>query len=62
MGATVVRQARDIAAFDIAVLVKRPSPGLVERIHAAGVPLIWDIVDAYPQPQSDGWNRDESVE
>lgn len=58
IGAAVIPDAKDIAAFDVVVLVKRPTPQLLERIHKAGVPLIWDIVDAWPQPVGNEWSRE----
>lgn len=61
IGATVLPKAIDIGPFDLAVVVKRPEPDLVRRIHAADVPLVWDIVDAWPQPQGNAWTRDECV-
>jgi hypothetical protein len=58
IGATVQANALDVAAFDTVVLVKRPPGDLVERVHRAGVRLVWDIVDAWPQPIGNGWDRD----
>lgn len=46
-----------IPPCDLAVLVKRPSPGLIERLHAAKVPIVYDIVDAWPQPAGNDWDR-----
>lgn len=46
-----------IPRCDLAVLVKRPSAGLVDRLHAAKVPIVWDIVDAWPQPAGNDWDR-----
>lgn len=46
-----------IPPCDLAVLVKRPSAGLVDRLHAAGVPVAWDIVDSWPQPDGNDWDR-----
>lgn len=57
IGATVIQDARDVAAYDLVVLVKRPPPGLLERIKKAGVPWCWDVVDAWPQPQGNEWDR-----
>lgn len=57
IGATVLPSALDVRGYRAAILVKRPSPGLVERLHRAGVPIIWDIVDAYPQPGALTWDR-----
>jgi hypothetical protein len=55
IGATVLAKAIDMEPFDAVVVVKRPPPDLVARVHRAGVPLIWDIVDAWPQPAGNDW-------
>lgn len=55
IGATVLPEAIDVAQYDAVVLVKRPPPDLLGRIHAAKVPLIWDVVDAWPQPHGNEW-------
>ncbi len=55
VGATVLPRAVDIGPFDLAVVVKRPPPDLLRRIHEADVPLVWDIVDAWPQPLGNEW-------
>lgn len=61
IGATVIPQARDVAAFDLAVLVKRPIRDLLQRLHRANVPIIWDIVDAWPQPVGNQWSHPEAI-
>lgn len=61
MGATVLANAIDIGPFDVALVVKRPPAELVRRIHDAAVPLVWDIVDAWPQPHGNDWTRDECM-
>jgi hypothetical protein len=62
IGATAVPNARDVASFDKVVLVKRPTTDLLQRIHRAGVPLIWDQVDPWPQPVGNGWDRARCME
>lgn len=57
IGATVIPQALDVAAFDMVVLVKRAPPGLVERVRRAGVPLVLDVLDSWPQPTGNTWDR-----
>lgn len=59
VGATVIPNARDVAAFDLVVCVKRVSPELVDRVRAAGVPLVWDVVDAWPQPAGNEWTEEQ---
>lgn len=57
IGAAVLRDARDISPYDVAVLVKRPTSELLWHIHGARVPLVWDVVDAWPQPHGNDWDR-----
>jgi hypothetical protein len=59
IGATVRANATDPSAFDAVVLVKRAPRELVDRIHQAGVPLVWDVVDAWPQPFGNLWDARE---
>ena len=59
MGATVRQQVRDARGFDLAVVVKRTPPAVMEAIR--GMRWVWDIVDAYPQPESYDWSRSEAV-
>lgn len=59
IGATVLANAIDIAPFDLAVIVKRPPPDLLRRIREAAVPMVWDIVDAWPQPDGNRWSEAE---
>lgn len=57
LGADAVPNALDVRAYDLAVVVKRAPADLLQRIRAAGVPLIWDVVDAWPQPVGNTWDR-----
>jgi hypothetical protein len=65
MGATVMPEARDLAAHDVAVLVKRYTPDLLERLHEArerdGLRIVWDVVDAWPQPRGNLWSREQCL-
>jgi hypothetical protein len=56
LGATAMPEARDVAPYDVVVLVKRPTPDLLQRIRSADVPLIWDVVDSWPQPSGNEWS------
>ena len=58
IGATVERNASKIKGHDVVVLVKRPKPDLLHRIQSVGVPIVWDIVDAWPQPEGNSWGRE----
>lgn len=57
VGGEVIPQALDVAAFDAVVLVKRGAPDLIDRVRRAGLPLIWDIVDCWPQPAGNTWDK-----
>lgn len=65
MGATVMPEARDLAAHDVAVLVKRYTPDLLARLHAArereGLRIVYDVVDAWPQPRGNLWSREQCL-
>lgn len=58
IGATVKAKAMSAEGFDLAVLVKRNLPGTVAAIKRAGIPLVYDIVDAWPQSEGNDWNRE----
>lgn len=57
IGATVVPNAAGARGYDAAILVKRPSAALLRAV--SGVPLIWDVVDSYPQPAGNGWDESQ---
>jgi hypothetical protein len=57
IGATVLPNAPDIVPYDLAVLVKRPTSDLLERLHRAKVRIVWDVVDSYPQPTGNDWTK-----
>lgn len=57
LGAAVMPNALDVAPYDLAVLVKRPTSDLLHRLHRANVRIIWDVVDAWPQPAGNEWNK-----
>lgn len=61
IGATVRPLAQDATGFDLALVVKRTPEPTLEAIRRAGIPWVWDIVDAYPQPISYGWERSEAI-
>lgn len=61
LNAAVVPNAIDAAPYDLAVLVKRPTPDLLARLHAAKVGIIWDVVDAWPQPVGNDWGREQCL-
>lgn len=58
LGAVVQPMAIDVAAYDVAIVVKRTPGDLISRIRRAGVPLVYDMVDAWPQPEGNHWGRE----
>lgn len=55
LGATVRPRAQNVQGFDAVVIVKRAEQHQVDLVHRAGAPLIWDVVDAWPQPEGNHW-------
>ncbi|WP_440221839.1 hypothetical protein ACQQ2N_12145 [Dokdonella sp. MW10] len=51
----------DLVHCDIAIAVKRVPESLLATINASGKPWVYDVVDAYPQPEASGWSRDEAI-
>lgn len=51
----------DMRAADAIVLVKRPSPGMIDTIRKSGRPWFWDVVDCYPQPECTSWPKQKAV-
>jgi hypothetical protein len=60
IGATVIPNALDVAGYPLVVVVKRPGD-VLDRLHAAGVPIVWDVVDSFPQPVGNDWSRAECI-
>ena len=54
--AEVVPNAKNVGRYDLAVLVKRATHDLLQRLHRANVRIIWDVVDAWPQPIGNDWD------
>lgn len=50
-----------IAQADAVVLVKRPYAQFVGFVREAGKPWVWDVVDAYPQPECTRWGRSHAI-
>ena len=59
LGATVCAMANDLHDHDLAVVVKRTPRPVVRALR--GRRWVWDIVDAYPQPEAYGWTRDRAI-
>lgn len=63
LGALVQPMAslEECSRADIIVVVKRIPDPLLERIRRSGRPWVYDIVDAYPQPECSTWNKSASL-
>lgn len=61
IGAHVELNANNPKGFDLAIVVKRPRIDVLARLAQRGVPWVWDIVDAYPQPDGNEWGREQCM-
>lgn len=61
IGADVIPRAFGIDGYDLAIIVKRPYGNQAEAFRAAGVPVVYDIVDSWPQPGGNSWPKDECL-
>lgn len=64
LGAALANRSDQLAECkkaDLAILVKRPHQNAIERLRAADVPIVWDVVDAWPQPIGNWWKKDLCV-
>ncbi len=59
LGAEAIPNAVN-AECDVAVLVKRVEDRTVRAMRAHGAKLVWDVVDAYPQPAGNEWSEREA--
>lgn len=53
--------SQDFAVCDVSFVVKRTPPILLESLTRSRKPWVYDIVDAYPQPQCSGWNSAQCI-
>jgi hypothetical protein len=63
LGATVNANAgpSDFRAHDLTICVKRVPLSRLQAMRASGRPWVWDVVDAYPQPESSAWSQDQAI-
>ncbi len=59
IGAIVEPNTNRTNGYDVAILIKRARSELLSRLGSK--PLVWDIVDAWPQPEGNNWNRDRCL-
>lgn len=53
--------AEDLAKADVAVVVKRVPPELLQALRKSRKPWVLDVVDFYPQPTACHWDRDQAI-
>lgn len=56
LGVDAVPNLRSPHKYTAAVVVKRLPQSLLDQLHAARIPIIYDIVDAWPQPEGNNWD------
>ncbi len=62
IGATVIARAELLRDYDLGVVVKRAPPDLLQRARAAKLPLVYDVVDGWPQPTGNlDWKRGDCI-
>lgn len=61
IGATVEANAVNVTGYDVVVVVKRPRSDLLQYLRDAKVPIVWDVVDAWPQPVGNDWDRKQCM-
>lgn len=61
IGATVEPNATKPKGYDLAIVVKRCPSDLLHRLRQARVPIVWDVVDGWPQPAGNLWERGECM-
>lgn len=61
IGANVIANATeaDIRQADLVVLVKRPTEEIIAHCRKHSRPIVWDVVDAWPQPHGNDWDKSE---
>lgn len=62
LGARVVPNASadDLAWADVLIAVKRIPGDLLHRVRQSGKPWVYDVVDAYPQPEAGRWSEEQA--
>lgn len=61
IGAEVAQHVNSAKGYDLAVVVKRPRYDVLERIRSRHIPIVWDVVDAWPQPDGNSWSYEKCM-
>lgn len=62
LGVDAVPNLRTPHPYKAAIVVKRMAQSLLDQLHAANIPIIYDIVDAWPQPEGNNWDGVRALE
>ena len=62
IGATVEANATKLHGYDLAIVVKKLPEDALQRLRRAKVPIVYDIVDGWPQPYGNDWGRATCME
>jgi hypothetical protein len=64
LGAVVKLNAtlNDMRDADVVLVVKRVSDTMLSDLRSCGKPWVYDIIDAYPQPECSSWSKDQSLD
>lgn len=46
---------------NLVVMVKKEVPGVVQECRKNNIPWVWDVVDGWPQPSGNQWDKDTAV-
>lgn len=63
IGATVKPKATaaDVKAHDVVIMIKRVIKEVVDAAHRFKKPLLYDILDWWPQPEGNAWTRPVAI-
>lgn len=61
IGATIVPHITMAKDYSLAIIIKRPDLRALNVLRAARIPIVWDIVDAWPQPHGNLWEVGECI-
>lgn len=63
LGAIVQPMAEpsECRAADVIVIVKRAPAAVLSAVRSSGRPWVYDVVDGWPQPHGNAWDRSQAV-
>jgi hypothetical protein len=62
IGAVIDPAPKSVKGYGLAIVVKRPRAETIAQLHKAKVPIVWDVVDAWPQPAGNDWDKRTCME